>query len=53
MTIDEKIRRLATIRRLSEIRSHFNCFDESEEPFYRALSESIRIIYEEMERNDE
>lgn len=53
MTIDEKIRRLQTIRRLSEIRSHFNIFDESEEPFYRALSEAIRIIRKEMEQNDE
>ena len=47
MTTDE------IIIRLSDIRSRYNCFDESEEPFYRALSESIRIIHEEMERNDE
>ena len=30
--------------KLSEIRSEYNCFDEGEEPYYRALSEAIRIL---------
>ena len=32
------------ISRLSEIRSKYNCFDESEEPYYRALSEAIKLL---------
>ena len=32
------------ISKLSEIRSGYNCFDESEEPQYRALSEAIKIL---------
>lgn len=32
------------IRKLSEIRSEYNCFDEDEEPYYCALSEAIRIL---------
>lgn len=32
------------ISKLSEIRSEYNCFDEDEEPPYRALSEAIRIL---------
>ena len=32
------------ISKLSEIRSDYNCFDEDEEPQYRALSEAIRIL---------
>lgn len=32
------------ISRLSEIRSEYNCFDENEEPYYRALSEAIKIL---------
>ena len=31
------------ISRLSEMRSDYNCFDETEEPYYRALSEAIRL----------
>ena len=31
------------ISKLSEIRSNYNCFDETEEPYYRALSEAIRL----------
>lgn len=34
------------IERLSEIRSQYNCFDESEEPYYRALTEAIEVIRE-------
>ena len=32
------------ISKLSEIRSEYNCFDEDEEPYYRALSTAIRIL---------
>jgi len=32
------------INKLSKIRSEYNCFNEDEEPYYRALSETIRIL---------
>lgn len=32
------------IRKLSEIRSEYNCFDKDEESYYHALSEAIRIL---------
>ena len=32
------------IRRLSEIRSRYNCFDEAERPYYHALSEAIDVL---------
>ena len=32
------------ISKLSEIRSEYNCFDENEEPYYRALSEAIKFL---------
>ena len=32
------------ISKLSEIRSDYNCFIADEEPYYRALSEAIRIL---------
>ena len=32
------------ISRLSEIRSNYNCLDEAEEPYYRALSEAIKAL---------
>lgn len=32
------------ISKLSEIRSEYNCFDETEEPYYRALSEAIKYL---------
>lgn len=32
------------ISKLSEIRSEYNCFDENEEPYYRVLSEVIKIL---------
>ena len=32
------------IRKLSEIRSEYNCFNQDEEPYYRALSEAISIL---------
>lgn len=33
-----------TISILSEIRSNYNCMKESEEPYYRALSEAIKAV---------
>ena len=33
---------MTTIEILSELRSNYNCFDEQEEPVYRALSEAIK-----------
>lgn len=38
------------ISRLSEIRSNYNCFDEKEEPYYRALSEAIQLVSAQPER---
>ena len=38
MTVQE------AIEVLSEIRSGYNCFDESEKPYYEALSESIEEL---------
>ena len=35
------------ISRLSEIRSKYNCFDETEEPYYRALSTAIKKLSEQ------
>jgi len=32
------------ISKLSEIRSKYNCLDEAEEPYYRALSEAIKVL---------
>ena len=32
------------ISKLSEIRSKYNCLDEAEEPYYRALSEAIKKL---------
>ena len=37
------------ISRLSEIRSQYNCFSESEEPYYRALSEVIKMLSEQVD----
>lgn len=39
------------ISRLSEIRSEYNCFDENEEPYYRALSEAIKILSRREDRD--
>ena len=33
-----------TISILSEIRANYNCFDESDELYYRALSEAIEAV---------
>lgn len=35
------------VRLLSDIRANYNCMDEKEEPYYRALSEAIRIVAEQ------
>ena len=40
------------ISRLSEIRSEYNCFDENEEPYYRALSEAIKILSRREDRDN-
>ncbi len=41
------------ISRLSEIRSNYNCFDENEEPYYRALSEAIQLASAQPEERTE
>ena len=38
------------ISRLSEMRSDYNCFDENEEPYYRALSEAIQLASAQPDR---
>ena len=38
------------ISKLSEIRSEYNCFDEDEAPYYRALSEAIRLLSAQPEK---
>ena len=47
--LDEQITKMkndiwADIERLSELRSNYNCFDEKEEPYYRALSNAIEAL---------
>ena len=39
------------ISKLSEIRSNYDCFNESEEPYYRALSEAIKKLSERTASN--
>ena len=34
----------ADIQKLSELKSNYNCFDEKEEPYYRALSNAIEAL---------
>ena len=34
------------IEKLSELKSNYNCFDEKEEPYYRALSNAIQALRE-------
>ena len=34
----------ADIQKLSELKSNYNCFDENEEPYYRALSNAIQAL---------
>ena len=35
---------MTTIEILSELRSNYNCFNEQEEPVYRALSDAIKAL---------
>lgn len=42
-----------TIKILSEIRDCYDCFDQEEEPCYRALSIAIRIIRKQMDMEDD
>jgi hypothetical protein len=39
------------ISKLSEIRSEYNCFDEDEEPYYRALSDAIMILSQRADKD--
>lgn len=39
------------ISKLSEIRSEYNCFDEDEEPYYRTLSEAIKILSQHVDED--
>lgn len=53
--LDEQLTKMkndiwADIERLSELRSNYNCFDEKEEPYYRALSDAIQALREEADR---
>lgn len=41
---------MTTIEILSELRSNYNCFNEQEEPVYRALSEAIKAVSAQSER---
>lgn len=41
------------ISRLSEIRSNYNCMDENDEPYYRALSEAIQLVSAQPEKRTE
>ena len=45
--------RLKNIELLSELRSQYSCFDEKEEPYYRALSAGIAAIREQITANNE
>lgn len=38
------------IEKLSELKANYNCFDESEEPYYRALSNAIQALRNEIDR---
>lgn len=54
MSRERKVNRMDDlISKLSEIRSKYNCFDEDEEPYYRALSKAIRILSSECEYWDD
>lgn len=47
---EEKNAIWADIERLSELRSNYNCFDEKEEPYYRALSNAIQALRDKADR---
>lgn len=42
--MNDNFERLDLIRRLSEIRSHYNCFNEKERKVYHTLSEAIEAL---------
>ena len=46
-------KRLKSIELLSELRAGYSCFDEKEEPYYRALSLAIASIREKMDADNE
>lgn len=43
--------RQRTIELLSELRSEYSCFNEAEEPYYRALSSAIAAVREQISEN--
>ena len=45
--MNDNFERLDLIRRLSEIRSHYNCFNEKERKVYHTLSEAIEALQEQ------
>ena len=40
----------ADIEKLSELKSNYNCFDEKEEPYYRALSNAIQVLRDKVDK---
>ena len=48
-----KRRRWNYIEILSDLRAKYSCFEESEEPYYRALSAAIKAIREQMHESEE
>ena len=46
-------KRWKSIKLLSELRAKYSCFDEKEEPYYRALSFAIASIREKMDADNE
>ena len=44
-------RRWKDIELLSELRSDYNCFDEKEEPYYRALSNAIQAVRKDIDND--
>ena len=45
--MNDNFERLDLIRRLSEIRSYYNCFNEKERKVYHTLSEAIEALQEQ------
>ena len=37
---------------LSDLRAKYSCFEESEEPYYKALSVAIKAIREQMQESE-
>lgn len=46
-------KRWESIKLLSELRAKYSCFDEKEEPYYRALSVAITSIRERIYADNE